>query len=72
MKFRLDFLLPLLAALSTLSEALPVLRRRDADIESLYGITRLNRDHSGKKGDPYKKYFHESTVSLSKHGSFRS
>lgn len=61
MKLRLDFLLPLLAALLTLSEALPVLRRRDADIESLYGITRLNRDHSGKKGDPHNKYFHEST-----------
>ena len=72
MKFRLNSLLPLLAALSVLSEALPGLRRRDADIESLHGITSLKGDHSGKKGDPNSKYFHESTVSLSRYSSFRS
>ncbi|OCL03507.1 hypothetical protein AOQ84DRAFT_381567 [Glonium stellatum] len=61
MKLRLNFLLPLLVALSGLSGALPAVRRRDADIESLFGISRLSRDYSGKRGDPRDKYFHEST-----------
>lgn len=37
----------------------PVVRRRDADFDSVR--TRLDRDHSGKAGDPKDKYFHEST-----------
>lgn len=33
------------------------LLKRDADFESVR--TRLNRDHSGRRGDPVGKYFHE-------------
>lgn len=35
------------------------LEARDADFASVR--TRLSKDHSGKKGDPAGKYFHEST-----------
>lgn len=53
-------------AVAASTAALPELRRRDADVESLFalGITRQHgwKDHSGKKGDPKDKYFHESTV----------
>src|SRR6185436_1657755 len=37
------------------------LEARDADFYHVR--TRLMKDHSGKRGDPPAKYFHESTVS---------
>ncbi|KAF2197832.1 hypothetical protein GQ43DRAFT_451417 [Delitschia confertaspora ATCC 74209] len=46
---------------SRLSQASPRVWKRDADIESLRGLTTANGDHSGKAGDPKGKYFHEST-----------
>jgi hypothetical protein len=52
--------LQILLGLSCLVEAGPLLRKRDADFESVR--TRLTKDHSGKGGDPKQKYFHESTV----------
>ncbi|KAF2815806.1 putative mannosylphosphorylation protein [Mytilinidion resinicola] len=61
MVIRTPLLLSLLVTLAALVHAIPTLRRRDADIESLYGITALRRDHSGKRGDNKQKYFHEST-----------
>lgn len=60
MLFRLP--VSLLLLLSSLTAASPLLRKRDADFESVR--TRLMKDHSGKGGDPKAKYFHESTVSF--------
>ncbi|KAF2186749.1 putative mannosylphosphorylation protein [Zopfia rhizophila CBS 207.26] len=51
----------ILLALSHVSQALPRTWKRDADIESLQGLTQITRDRSGKAGDPDDKYFHEST-----------
>ena len=53
-----------LLALSTLVAAAPSMQKRDADMESLRGLTHLRNDHSGKELDPEGKYFHESTVCL--------
>ena len=55
---RLPYCLLALCFLTTL--AVP-LEKRDADFASVR--THLIKDHSGKKGDPPGKYFHESTVS---------
>ncbi|TLD23484.1 putative mannosylphosphorylation protein [Venturia nashicola] len=49
----------ILLTFSYLTQATPLLRKRDADFASVR--TRLTKDHSGKGGDPADKYFHEST-----------
>ncbi|KAK4969845.1 mannosyltransferase [Elasticomyces elasticus] len=46
------------AALPPVAAAPELVRRRDADFNSVR--TRLFDDHSGRKGDPKDKYFHES------------
>ncbi|TKA81171.1 hypothetical protein B0A49_01884 [Cryomyces minteri] len=53
-----SLLLALLLGFSVVAAAAP-LQPRDADFASVR--TRLDRDRSGKKGDPPDKYFHEST-----------
>jgi hypothetical protein len=58
MLLRLPF--QVLLCFSYFTHATPLLRKRDADFESVR--TRLVKDHSGKGGDPVDKYFHESTV----------
>lgn len=44
---------------AALKKPSPTIERKDADFASVR--TRLVKDHSGKKGDPKDKYFHEST-----------
>ncbi|KAK7606536.1 LicD family-domain-containing protein [Phyllosticta paracitricarpa] len=60
---RLSLLLALLAACIAFVHAAPTtiprLQKRDADFLSVK--TKNRKDHSGKKGDPADKYFHEST-----------
>ncbi|PSN65163.1 hypothetical protein BS50DRAFT_496952 [Corynespora cassiicola Philippines] len=61
-----------LLALSTLVAAAPSMQKRDADMESLQGLTHLRNDHSGKELDPEGKYFHESTFHPHYDGRFGS
>ncbi|KAI9830522.1 MAG: hypothetical protein M1819_005480 [Sarea resinae] len=57
MLVRFFYLLVLVNALFGSTTGSPV-TKRDADFESVR--TKLDRDHSGKPGDPKEKYFHES------------
>lgn len=52
-----QYLTSILASASLIITSLPTISA-DADFESVR--TRLEKDHSGKKGDPKEKYFHES------------
>ncbi|KAI9848571.1 MAG: hypothetical protein M1837_007240 [Sclerophora amabilis] len=59
---RIAFWLSLLCLLADVVHPLAIdrqLRRRDADFASVR--TKLDKDHSGKRGDRTLKYFHEST-----------
>lgn len=60
---RLDFNV-LLLAFSALTQSLPSHHKRDTDLASLQGLTKLDRDHSFKD-DPLEKYFHEADVRTS-------
>jgi hypothetical protein len=44
--------------------------KRDIGFSSLLGLTKNLRDRSGRRGDPYTKYFHESTFHSHYDGRF--
>ncbi|KAF2006332.1 putative mannosylphosphorylation protein, partial [Amniculicola lignicola CBS 123094] len=62
----------LLVALPQLSQSAPVIAKRDADLESMGGLTTVTQDWSGKRGDPEDKYFHESIFHPHYDGRFAS